>query len=242
MPSATTSERIESPFARRPPRADPGPDGVVAELRAMTGHEEELVERRRGDASTAALCNELLARCLVAPGEEPGPALARVRALPVAARDAALVRLRRLSFGDALRSSVECPRCGASQELAFDLGRLPAVELRAPERVEAEAAGVRAVLRLPVAGDQEAIAAAAPGSAAERRSLLLGRLLVRYGDAEGPFDAAFAHALPVGTRRALEEAVERAAPRLDLEMAVTCVECRHEFAAPFDVASFFLPS
>ena len=101
--------------------------------------------------------------------------------------------------------------------------------------------GTRAVLRLPRAGDQEELFAAGLETESERRSWLLARVLVQYGERPGPFDLDFARGLAVGARNALEAALDAALPRLDLGMEVHCASCGHGFEAPFDVASFFLP-
>lgn len=241
---AAPVERIENPFAarrglRKGQEARPALD---LELRAMTGYEEEVVERRRSDPNTAALCNEIVARCMVAPGADPRASYERVRALSVAERDLALLVIRRLSFGDLVELEVACPACNAKNDVDFQLSALP-LEL-GPIQREVTATlpdGTAAVMRLPTSGDQEDLLDAALETESERRTFLLGRTLVRFGDRAGPFDDDFARALPVATRRALEAALEAAIPDLDLSMAVTCVACGHAFSAPFDVASFFLP-
>lgn len=229
--------RAEAPAQRVPRAAAPGLD-----LRAMTGHEEEVVERRSGDANTAALCNELVARCLVAPGADFAAAYDRVRALLVAERDAALIALRRLSFGDRVELEITCPSCGKLNEIDFALGSLPISIGSGPREIEATLAdGTRVAMRLPTAGDQEDLLDAGLETASERRTFLLARAIARFGERTEPLDFDAARALPVSTRSALEKALDAAIPDLDLSMAVTCSACEHAFSAPFDVASFFLP-
>src|SRR6266508_1512517 len=73
-PAAIVRERIDSPL--RPSERDAA--GTAAEpasparldLRPLTGWEEEYVERHQTEPNTAHLCNEILARCLVAPGAD----------------------------------------------------------------------------------------------------------------------------------------------------------------------------
>lgn len=252
MSADGASDRLENPFARR--RADAAPGGgaraavagerpsVERELRPMTGYEEELVEERRGDPNTAALCNELIARCLAPPGGDAIANRARVRSMLVAERDAALVRLRRISLGDSVSSRIRCPACGHWNDVDFNLGDLPVAVHEAPERIDVAApGGVQATLRLPTAGDQEDLLASGLEGESLRRTFLLARTLVRLGDREGPFDIEAARALPLGVRNALEAALERAVPDLDLSMAAQCAGCGHGWSAPFDVPSFFLP-
>ncbi len=222
---------------------------LAGELRAMTGFEEELVEDLaarldRESADTASICNELLARCLVAPGSEPSPRQrARVRELCVAERDLALVVLRRLSYGDTVETLTECPACGVTNEVRFDLRELPLELADIPGRVRV-ALGERgaAELRLPNAGDQAELLAAGIESLARRRSWLLARVLLRLGEQSGPFTIEQLHCLPVALRRGLEQALERALPELDLGMDVRCHACAHEWQSPFEMESFFLLS
>lgn len=256
--SVVASERVRSPFqaagsaatASSPVVAAPSPaaassDGVDrprAELttRPMTGYEEEYLEVAAGDANTARLCNGLLARCTVPPGAEPGEAVEAVRSLWVAERDRALIELRRKSLGDRVATEVDCPACGETNEVDFDLAALP---VAIPTVAEPLAVSLRddrrALLRLPTAGDQEAMLDAPTTSAAGRRTRLLARLLLKLDGDPGPFSEDAVRAMPTAERRALEDAVDRATPDLSLDMAVTCCECGCEFTSPFDVAVFF---
>jgi hypothetical protein len=241
MAASGAGERMENPFARRraDPPARPAPELV---LRPMTGYEEELVEERRHDANTAALCNEIIARCLVPPGADTSAARARVRSLLVAQRDAALVHLRRISLGDVIHSRIHCPACDKPNEIDFRISDLPVSVADAPERIDVPVdGGIQATLRLPTAGDQEDLLDADLESDSQRRTFLLARALVRWGGQEGPFDYEFARGLSIGVRNALEAALVRTTPDLDLSMAVRCSSCGHAWGAPFDVPSFFLP-
>lgn len=242
MTASASSERLENPFARR--SALPAASGArpSLELRPMTGYEEELVEARRGDANTASLCNELLARCLVPPGADATAARARVRGLLVAERDAALVTLRRISLGDKVEARLACPACGHGHDVDFRLSELPVSVPEAPEPLQVSLdGGGQATLRMPTAGDQEDLLDAGLEGESQRRTFLLARTLVHCGGKEGPFDFPFARALPLSVRHALEAALEQAIPDLDLSMGMQCQGCGHAWSAPFDVPSFFLP-
>jgi len=210
------------------------------QLRGLSGWEEEYVERHRTDPNTARLCNEVLARCLVAPGEEPGAAAReQVRTLLVAERDRELVALRRLSLGPQVRARVPCPACGEESEAEFSLDLLPLDFTPPPRELTVTLPDGAARLRLPTAGDQEELLDAGLQSEAEQRSWLLARCLQRYGEREAEFDLDFARGLPVAARTALEAAIEEQLPDLDLEMAVSCSHCGTPILAPFDVPMFF---
>jgi hypothetical protein len=236
-------ERVESPLrgaaAAEAPTAD---TSARLRLRPLTGWEEEYVERHQAEANTARLCNEVLARCLVEPGEHPGGARQTVRDLLVAERDRELVELRRISLGPEMKARVSCPSCGETSDVEFSLDALPVDFDASRRRVTVDVAGVgEVVLRLPTAGDQEDLADAALDGEAEQRSWLLARCIARYGDRTG-VDVDFTRGLPVRVRGELEWALETATPELDLEMEAVCAHCGASFAAPFDVESFFFSS
>jgi hypothetical protein len=241
-------ERIDSPL--RPSAPDPGEREAVAEpsarsleLRPLTGWEEEYVERHQAEPNTARLCNEILARCIVPPGDALEEARATVRGLLVAERDRELVALRRLSLGPHVSARVPCPACDEVSEADFSLDALPLDFDPPPREVGVDLPDVgEARLRLPTAGDQEELMDAGLEGEGERRSWLLARCLERYGEQRGGFDLDFTRGLPVRTRTALESAIEDRLPELGLEMAVECSHCGAPIVAPFDVPAFFFSS
>jgi hypothetical protein len=244
MAGTTPVERMESPFRGSPSGTVPNPSarGSKLELRGMTGFEEEVAERRRNDPNTAALCNEIVARCMVPPGEDFRSALQHVRGLLIARRDEALIAIRRLSLGDTVNTIVQCPHCKKQNEVNFPLSALPIEIKEAPERVDVRLDnGVHVSMRLPASGDQEDLLDEKLESESERRTWLLARVITQFGDDAGPFDMEFARALPVAVRRKLEGALEKVVPDLDLTMSLNCVECNGLFKSAFDVAAFFLP-
>jgi len=257
-------ERVDSPLRAGPdplgsPRTDVAPapaaevpagaagldSGRTEELplRELTGWEEEYLEQHQHDANTAAVCNEVLAMCIVPSGEQTSPeARDRVGALLVAERDRELVRLRRLSLGPSVEAQVVCPSCGGVNEASFSLDDLdvdfavPARRLRVPLGDDGTTAGVVEVV-LPTAADQAALLDAGVESPAERRTWLLGQCVL---DSDGaPIGATAARDLSLRQRAVIEQEIEAAAPALDLEMALECVTCGGRFTAPFDIASFF---
>jgi hypothetical protein len=212
-------------------------------LRPMTGYEEQLVEARKADGNTSALCNDVLAHCASPPGADAGKAVGEVDQLSVAERDWALIQLRRLTFGDRLESEADCSHCGETNQVSFDLKQLTFDVAEIVEEIEVTLHDGRiARLRLPTARDQADLLDAKLTSAAERRTWLLARALRQIGDSQGPFELAAVHAFDSRTRAQMETELERAIPDLDLSMDLTCQACRQSFLAPFDVAVFFLLS
>src|SRR5687768_4721555 len=98
---------------------------LAGRLRPLSGIEEELVAHDRSN-NAAALCNELLARCLTRPGRDPGAARTEVADLVITDRDLALVALRRRSFGDRMDMELACPACEARHDITLELDRVDA--------------------------------------------------------------------------------------------------------------------
>jgi len=215
---------------------------LLGRLRPITGFEEELIAAHADTSNTASLCNELLARCLVPPGCDPGPVRDEVARLLVAERDRALIVLRLRSFGDRVESEVTCPSCGGTSEITFALSDLPLAAVEPPREVVVQHDGHVITARLPTAADQEQVLAEPSASAAERRTVLLARVVERIDDRAGPMSADDVRALPSAVRMAVEHALEAAAPDVDLSMDVQCCRCPSAFEAPFDLRAFFLPS
>jgi hypothetical protein len=140
---------------------------------------------------------------------------------PLGARNTALLRLRRRLFGDALKSCVDCPRCG--ERLEFDVS---AQALLAQERLasQSQIALQGRTLRLPTTRDLASIAGEADATQATHK--LLERLI---DAAPGEFAVS-----PEDVTCALEAAD----PHLDISMALSCPACAHQWNAAFDVPTF----
>ena len=243
-PMNDQAERLANPFRAGASATTPTDERVDFELRELSGFEEEFVDRHRDVANVARLCNQVLARCLVAPGADHRQALEWVGSLLVAERDRMLLELRRKSLGERVMCEVRCPQCDSLNEVDFALSAIDAdfEVIDAPVEVSL-AQGLAAQLRLPTAADQEALFDEdGVTTEAEQRTWLLSRVLTSLGDEVGPFAPDVVRGLSIRARHALEDAIEEALPDFELAMGVTCVECGCEFSSPFELASFFLRS
>ena len=138
-----------------------------------------------------------------------------------------MLQLRCETLGERIDAVVNCGACGADVDVAFD-ARDVAVD--APARVEPRGRlrhrGRTIAFRLPNGDDQEAVV----GLALEEAERVLLERCVEGGAA----------GLSPGARAAVIAAMERRAPRIDLELDVVCPECAHAHVVPFDLAAFFL--
>jgi len=193
-----------------------------AGLRALTGTEEEWLAEAR-EVASAAKVTRVLSSCVAALDGEPADA-ARIRRMLVGDRDYLVLELRRLTLGDDVVAVIACPACSAPLDAEFRVGDVP-VERR--PQTSAWYTGKRGVrFRLPTGGDQEAVLGLEAGAAEEA---LLKRCT---SGGEG-------RELSGAEREAVIQEMERQAPRVDLELDLTCPECGHRFVTPFDTTAFF---
>jgi hypothetical protein len=159
----------------------------------------------------------LLLYAAAEPEEDPNSLADR----PLGRRNAALLRLRRSLFGDALESHVACPQCGERLEFALSADAL--LERTASHAItHAQLGSLR--LRLPTTRDLASVAAETEESAAARK--LLERL-VDTPPAESEF-----------FEEELTRALDNADPCLDLTLDLSCPACSHAWSAPFDVPAY----
>lgn len=175
-----------------------------------------------------------LARSLVllsaSTGEEPEQ-LAR---MSIGERDARLLELRESVFGPRLASVTTCPACGERLEMTFDVSELKATHARVPDEPCAVGRlGFDVLFRLPNTLDLSALAA--DSDVAEARRVLLERCILsaRLGDEEVAFKD-----LPAEVLDAVEERMSEADPQGDIQLALACARCAHEWREAFDVGEF----
>ncbi len=146
--------------------------------------------------------------------------------------DAALLHLRQIVFGDAIRAGVACPaaRCGKRIDIGFGIGEYlqhhsPRTARGAEPADEAgwwRLRGTAIGFRLPTAGDQAAVEL----EDNPRRAMI--RRCVRPADA------------PAAALRRVENAMEAMAPSLAHNLAAQCPECGAQVEVYFDPRRFCL--
>jgi hypothetical protein len=159
--------------------------------------------------------------------------------LPIGRRDARLLALREQTFGPRLLSLSECPKCGARVELEFDVAdvraktEIGAAETAAPITLRRNNFAV--TFRLPNTLDLAAAAEAGNPSGARQR--LLERCVLSALDAKG--GEVPPTALPEELLTAVAARMSEADPQADVQLAIVCPQCHHQWNASFDIAGFF---
>jgi len=156
--------------------------------------------------------------------------------LTLGQRDARLMQLRDWTFGTRLSSVVMCPVCSERLELSFATADL---------RVGTEKAESTGTLTLSVAGyelrfrvptSEDVIAIADCQDARDARQQLLERCLAT---SEHQGKQVTVDGLPTEVVDAVAERMAQADPQGDVQLAVACSQCGHQWQATFDIASFF---
>lgn len=209
-----------------------GDDRVVgARVRSLGGHDEVFVVEHAGRFGGLATANALLRRCVLelrfASGRTP-PASELVGGLTAGDREALLLRLRQVSFGDRLGLVLTCdePECGEVMDLELTVGDLvcpPADRAAAIHEWRAAPDGPPLRFRLPTWSDLESVAPIATGDE-DRAAAALARLCL----VEGP---------PASDRTLVDLLDLRIAefdPQAEIELSVTCPECGAAFTSELD--------
>lgn len=213
----------------------------TAELRPLTGRDDEFLLETGGVLSPAERVTELLERCVGRLGDLEGFDRDTAGALSVGDREALLLQLRRLTVGDGVECLIDCPECGATIEFELDARTLleaPGDRGEPPHHFAFEGDGeLRNVsFRLPTGADQEAVVAVARHDPARAAELLLERCVVDVRDGEG----RAVDSLPEGLAGPLAEAMAELDPQAAIDLAVACGECGATVATPFDVTTYVL--
>lgn len=166
----------------------------------------------------------LLAACFEESPEELG-------GLTIGQRDARLLTLRAILFGPELMSIATCPGCGEKLELRLNVEELrPRGAADASQEWTVIHAGCEATFRLPTSRDLLELRPDAD-VAANRRQLLERCLLriERQGTDPGIEEEMIC---------AIANRMAEADPGADIELDLTCPQCRHTWGALLDIGSF----
>jgi hypothetical protein len=214
-----------------------------AALRPLSGEDEAFLAEECGSLPPVRQTTVLLNRCLTRLGPaSPVPADA-AESLAAGDREALLLHLRRLTFGERMPCVLTCPApdCGAKMDLDLRIGDLlqPAYpdaaelhEIAVPEN----GGSYRVRFRLPTGADLEAAADTAGNDLPAAAERLLKRCITevkRRGDDE-PLTST-----PPAVLRELPEAMARLDPQSEIRLELACPECGRRFTTVLDAADFF---
>jgi hypothetical protein len=197
-------------------------------LEPLTGRDQAYLASLPPATPSAAVVTQLLARSIRRIGTVPSVDAALVRCMLVGDREFLILKLRQMTKGSKLHITLRCTSdaCGKDMEISLALDSIPIEERAVEGRIfthKLDGAN-RIEFRLPTGEDQEELAGRADHAAA------VSELLTRCTVAVPPA-LTYAEAAPL-----VEDAIERAAPRVDLEVEARCPECGHVLTTALDVA------
>jgi hypothetical protein len=161
--------------------------------------------------------------------------------LSIGQRVACLLTLREWTFGPRLMGLATCTNCAARLEMTFNVSDIrvaPATRQGRSEEVVGmfplSVADYEVRFRLPNSSDLAATAD--QGDIAAVRDHVLERCLltVRHNGEETSINQ-----LPASVVDALVERMAQADPQANVQLALICPACGHQWQANFDIASFF---
>ena len=208
---------------------------AFARLRGLRGEDE----RTLGSGPAALEILSLLRRLLV--DGEGGVPSELLEELPLADRDRVAAAVYARHFGDAITAQAPCTACTKGFETNFSLAAL--MRYQSEQAAAAVAPGAHATaaqgpdeegayslpdgrrFRLPTAADQRELIM---NPARDAAALLRQRCVLR-GD-------------PHSDPGAIDAAMERVGPLLDLEFEARCPNCEQEQSVHFEICSFLLAS
>ena len=198
-------------------------------MRALTAQQLLAVwELGQGRSSAERALALLAAAC-------PATSLESLARLSIGQRDARLLRLREWAFGSQLAGLADCPQCGARLEMSF-----AADDIRAGEENESSeplSLGVEDYelsFRLPNSSDL--MVAPNGGDRNAIKQTLIERCVLRASHRGA---ATTISQLPESVVTALSERMAEADPQADVQLALDCPGCGHQWRAAFDIVSFF---
>ena len=165
------------------------------------------------------------------PGTPP-EALAK---LSIGQRDATLLALRELTFGPEYAGLTTCSGCAKRLELTFDVAEIQ----MGPEGEPAETASLTVTdyeLRFRLPNSLDLAAVTEQTDVARARLLLFDRCLL---SADHRGKEMSADQLPAEVIDAVAERMAQADPQADVQLAISCPSCGHQWRCAFDIVSFF---
>ncbi len=151
----------------------------------------------------------------------------------IGTRDAALLTLRDWTFGSQLNALAQCLACGERLELTFESD-----DIRVSENVSAEVLVVSAenyVLKLRVPTVQDLLALETTNTEAARKVLLERCIL----EAKHEGEEVVGEEWPEAVQAAAVAAIAQNDRQADVQLALSCPQCGHQWQANFDIGAYF---
>jgi len=216
-----------------------------AGLRVPNGNDEIFIKELFPGISAVKRTIFLLSRCVVELGPKKEVDDNDIRNLTLGDRDALLLHLRRLTYGERIESVIICPKAGCKEKMSLEL-QIDSL-LIPPKRhirefyqlnkkVNGEDYSIE--FKLPSAGDIEAVSDSSVKDSEPASTKLLYRC-IRDVKKNGQ-NLKSGIMLPETVADAISRRMAELDTQSEILLKMTCPACSFEFIADFDIGDFFL--
>jgi hypothetical protein len=211
---------------------------TTAEVRELTGLDEEAIAKA---ATTGKALNLLLQRGLVKVGSKDATA-EDLDNLLSGDRDAILLGIRKITFGEDVKYSMTCPNCTVTQDITINLTDdvpVKKLENQADRTWRVETKRGYATVSLPTGATQKKLFENVDKSAAEINTMLLAGCVLSVNDIPS-MGASTVLNIGIGDRaKIIDEVLERnPGPRLG-EVTTICQACGETISFPLSLVDLF---
>jgi hypothetical protein len=204
-----------------------------AALRALRGSDQDWMASLPAGVPEPVFVTELLARSVRRIDSHRG-SRKLMRKLTIGDRDYLLLQIGRLTFGSTVDLVLTCPNleCGARMHAAFELDAVDVESAPSQPFYVLPAAHSDIRFRLPAGEDQEAAAGWTGMEREEKRLRFLARCVLPSSEEKYREDPSAC--------AALAGAMEKVAPKVEIEFQAACPECGGRFTTDLDPARWLL--
>lgn len=189
----------------------------------------------------------LLAHCVTQLGGRERPGAEAMRELAMGDREALLLHVRRMIFGERIECVVQCPACPERMDFPLQVSELLVSETGNPKQRYEEiffldGVRFRVKLRHVTGGDVETVVRNTPVPEAVVRGLLVHCVDWIYQEEEhgGEAVAVPAEQWPADLVAQISARLAELDPQAEIRLQLTCPVCEHSFATSFDTADYLL--
>lgn len=227
-------------------------------LKEITGVEQEAISKADVRDNGMKVIHRLLALCVTSigtltPKDFGGVAKWErevIRKLYAGDIDTMIVELRKMSIGEEMSVSHQCPYCKAKLNTTFDLDELEVVPFMGEEEIDfnlptgyTDKTGKVhkvGVIRLPKGEDREMLMPVARKNVAHAETMLLTRMCKFTGEDSYPIDESVMRSLSLRDRKYLNNLLQENSFGIKTILNLSCSECGEDFSVSLsEVASDF---
>ena len=218
-------------------------DGVCMNdvfIRPINGEDEAFLLESATNMLPAQWVTALLARCVSALETMDRINEDTVRSLRVGDREALLLHLRRLTFGDRMQCILACPIPECKEKMDLDLNvkdlllqPYPCKEEWHRARLNDNGQAYEVCFRVPTGADQEIVSELAQIDLLAASRMLLHRCIRSIAT-----DGKIVEELPVALELPLSRKMAELDPQAELVINIVCPACKNKVSVIFDTASY----